>query len=199
MRVGTYSHVCCQTCGNRNLNHTLYSFLIPTLRCDTLCQEWSFIFPIEISIGNMEHSFWVLCLNCLQVDPSKGSVGFGSGLHGWAFTLKQFAEMYAEKFKIDVVKLMKRWDYSQVAHIFMQTENLIQYANVYHRGVCFPDLCLTDICIKRVLRFFCKANILDKGEQLIWKDWTLNISYLVFMLAFIYFAVMQKVYAFMLK
>ena len=47
-------------------------------------------------------------MNCLQVDPSKGSVGFGSGLHGWAFTLKQFAEMYAEKFKIDVVKLMKR-------------------------------------------------------------------------------------------
>lgn len=50
----------------------------------------------------------VLELLHLQVDPSKGSVGFGSGLHGWAFTLKQFAEMYAEKFKIDVVKLMKR-------------------------------------------------------------------------------------------
>nr|CAD7573555.1 unnamed protein product [Timema californicum] len=44
----------------------------------------------------------------VRVDPSKGSVGFGSGLHGWAFTLKQFAEMYAEKFKIDVVKLMRR-------------------------------------------------------------------------------------------
>ncbi len=43
-----------------------------------------------------------------QVDPSKGSVGFGSGLHGWAFTLKQFAEMYAEKFKIDVGKLMSK-------------------------------------------------------------------------------------------
>ncbi|TDG38482.1 hypothetical protein AWZ03_015096 [Drosophila navojoa] len=42
------------------------------------------------------------------LDPSKGSVGFGSGLHGWAFTLKQFAEMYADKFKIDVDKLMKR-------------------------------------------------------------------------------------------
>jgi elongation factor 2 len=50
----------------------------------------------------------VLELLHLQVDPSKGSVGFGSGLHGWAFTLKQFAELYAEKFKIDVVKLMKR-------------------------------------------------------------------------------------------
>ncbi|XP_072386456.1 translation elongation factor 2 [Diabrotica undecimpunctata] len=44
----------------------------------------------------------------VRVDPSKGSVGFGSGLHGWAFTLKQFSEMYAEKFKIDVVKLMNR-------------------------------------------------------------------------------------------
>lgn len=44
----------------------------------------------------------------VSVDPSKGSVGFGSGLHGWAFTLKQFAEMYADKFKIDVAKLMKR-------------------------------------------------------------------------------------------
>lgn len=25
-------------------------------------------------------------------------MGFGSGLHGWAFTLKQFAEMYVAKF-----------------------------------------------------------------------------------------------------
>uniref|UniRef100_A0A2I9LNZ0 Elongation factor 2 n=1 Tax=Centruroides hentzi TaxID=88313 RepID=A0A2I9LNZ0_9SCOR len=44
----------------------------------------------------------------VKVDPSRGSVGFGSGLHGWAFTLKQFAEIYAEKFKIDVEKLMNR-------------------------------------------------------------------------------------------
>jgi elongation factor 2 len=44
----------------------------------------------------------------ISVDPSKGSVGFGSGLHGWAFTLKQFSEMYADKFKIDTVKLMNR-------------------------------------------------------------------------------------------
>lgn len=44
----------------------------------------------------------------VKVEPSKGNVGFGSGLHGWAFTLKQFAELYAEKFKIDVDKLMRR-------------------------------------------------------------------------------------------
>jgi elongation factor 2 len=44
----------------------------------------------------------------IMVDPTKGTVGFGSGLHGWAFTLKQFAEIYSSKFKIDPPKLMKR-------------------------------------------------------------------------------------------
>ena len=44
----------------------------------------------------------------IQVTPANGTVGFGSGLHGWAFTLKQFAEMYVEKFKIEPQKLMKR-------------------------------------------------------------------------------------------
>jgi len=44
----------------------------------------------------------------IQVEPCKGTVGFGSGLHGWAFTLKQFAEIYAAKFKIPPIKLMKR-------------------------------------------------------------------------------------------
>ena len=44
----------------------------------------------------------------IKIDPSKGNCGFGSGLHGWAFTLKQFAEMYSAKFKIDLQKLMVR-------------------------------------------------------------------------------------------
>lgn len=44
----------------------------------------------------------------IMVDPSKGTVGFGAALHGWGFTLKQFAEMYAEKFKIEAPKMMKR-------------------------------------------------------------------------------------------
>ena len=46
----------------------------------------------------------------IRVDPSDGSVGFGSGLHGWAFTVKQFADMYASKFGTDPEKLMtKLW------------------------------------------------------------------------------------------
>merc|ERR1712070_1356833 len=44
----------------------------------------------------------------IQVHVAKGTVGFGSGLHGWAFTLKQFAEMYSAKFGIEVDKMMSR-------------------------------------------------------------------------------------------
>lgn len=44
----------------------------------------------------------------IYVSPEKGTVGFGSGLHAWAFTLKQFAEMYSAKFNIPMEKMMKR-------------------------------------------------------------------------------------------
>jgi elongation factor 2 len=47
-------------------------------------------------------------MGTVRVDVNNGSVGFGSGLHGWAFTLKQFAEMYASKFGVDVDKMMKK-------------------------------------------------------------------------------------------
>ena len=47
-------------------------------------------------------------LGNVQMDPADCTVGFGSGLHGWAFTLKQFAEIYAAKFKIEPAKLTKR-------------------------------------------------------------------------------------------
>merc|ERR1711971_34956 len=47
-------------------------------------------------------------MGVVRVDPANASVGFGSGLHGWAFTLKQFAETYASKFGVDTEKLMKK-------------------------------------------------------------------------------------------
>ncbi|CAL9728939.1 elongation factor 2 [Monosporozyma unispora] len=49
-------------------------------------------------------------LGDVQVDPSKGTVAFGSGLHGWAFTIRQFAERYAHKFGVNKDKMMdKLW------------------------------------------------------------------------------------------
>jgi len=44
----------------------------------------------------------------IAVDPKDGTVGFGSGLHGWAFTLKDFGKLYSSKFKMPEDKLMKR-------------------------------------------------------------------------------------------
>ncbi len=43
-----------------------------------------------------------------QVDPTNGTVAFGSALFGWAFTLTKFSRMYTEKFKIDQPKMMKK-------------------------------------------------------------------------------------------
>ncbi|RYP71444.1 hypothetical protein DL771_004811 [Monosporascus sp. 5C6A] len=47
-------------------------------------------------------------LGDLQVYPDKGTVAFGSGLHGWAFTIRQFANRYAKKFGVDRNKMMER-------------------------------------------------------------------------------------------
>lgn len=44
----------------------------------------------------------------ISVSPNDGTVGFGSGLQSWAFTLKNFANLYASKFKLEPAKLMKR-------------------------------------------------------------------------------------------
>jgi elongation factor 2 len=42
----------------------------------------------------------------IGVDPAQGAVAFGCGLHGWGFTLSQFAARYAKKFGVDKKKLM---------------------------------------------------------------------------------------------
>jgi len=43
-----------------------------------------------------------------QVDPTLGSVSFGSALFGWAFTLTRFAHTYSKKFNVEQTKLMKK-------------------------------------------------------------------------------------------
>jgi elongation factor 2 len=49
-------------------------------------------------------------LGDVQVYPDKGTIAFGSGLHGWGFTLRQFASRYAKKFGVDKEKMMvKLW------------------------------------------------------------------------------------------
>jgi elongation factor 2 len=47
-------------------------------------------------------------LGDVQVLPEKGTVGFGSGLQGWGFTLARFAKLYSAKFGVPKDKLMAR-------------------------------------------------------------------------------------------
>ena len=47
-------------------------------------------------------------LGDIQVDPTKGTVAFGSGLHQWAFTLKRFAKTYGAKFGVPEDKMMEQ-------------------------------------------------------------------------------------------
>eukprot|EP01068_Selenidium_serpulae_P015908 Selendium_serpulae@DN6252_c1_g1_i26.p1 len=44
----------------------------------------------------------------VQVQPDKGTVSFGSGLHGWAFTIEKFARLYCKKFGVEKGKMMQR-------------------------------------------------------------------------------------------
>jgi len=51
-----------------------------------------------------------VALGDVQVYPEKGTVAFGSGLHGWGFTLRQFAGRYSKRFGVSKDKLMdKLW------------------------------------------------------------------------------------------
>ncbi|KAG0066512.1 Elongation factor 2 [Linnemannia elongata] len=44
----------------------------------------------------------------VMVYPEQGTVAFASGLHGWAFTIRQFAVRYAKKFGVDRSKMMEK-------------------------------------------------------------------------------------------
>ncbi|KAJ7657348.1 P-loop containing nucleoside triphosphate hydrolase protein [Mycena polygramma] len=43
-----------------------------------------------------------------QVHADAGTVAFTSGLHGWGFTLRQFAARYSRRFGVDKEKMMKK-------------------------------------------------------------------------------------------
>ena len=68
----------------------------------------SFSRTIE-SVNVIISTYFDSALGDIQVYPDKGTVAFGSGLHGWAFTLRQFATRYSAKFNVERNKLMNRF------------------------------------------------------------------------------------------
>ncbi|KAJ2930373.1 hypothetical protein H1R20_g6724, partial [Candolleomyces eurysporus] len=69
----------------------------------------SFMHTIE-TLNVIISTYHDAALGDVRVHPEKGTVGFGSGLHGWGFTLRQFTARYAKKFGVDKEKMMvKLW------------------------------------------------------------------------------------------
>jgi len=77
------------------------------LQCSKEDLYQSFSRTIE-SVNVVISTYFDKTLGDVQVYPYKGTVAFGSGLHGWAFTVRQFAQRYAKKFGVDRNKMMER-------------------------------------------------------------------------------------------
>ncbi|KIW02733.1 elongation factor 2 [Verruconis gallopava] len=60
------------------------------------------------SVNVVIATYYDKALGDVQVYPDKGTIAFGSGLHGWAFTVRQFASRYSKKFGVDKNKMMTR-------------------------------------------------------------------------------------------
>ncbi|KAJ8609264.1 hypothetical protein MRB53_039205 [Persea americana] len=67
----------------------------------------TFLRTVE-SVNVVIATYFDKVLGDVQVYPERGTVAFGSGLHGWCFTVRQFAVKYAKKFGVDKKKMMER-------------------------------------------------------------------------------------------
>ncbi|KAJ5759605.1 Translation elongation factor EF-2 subunit [Penicillium odoratum] len=67
----------------------------------------SFSRTIE-SVNVIISTYFDKTLGDCQVYPDRGTIAFGSGLHGWCFTVRQFAVKYAKKFGVDRKKMLER-------------------------------------------------------------------------------------------
>jgi len=98
-----------------------------------------------------------------QVDPVRGTVAFGSALFGWAFTLTRFARIYAEKFKVDFDKMMKKlWgdNYYDQKGKKWKTEDMADDGTQLKR-------CFVQFIMEPVIRL-CR-NIMDNNRDAVFK------------------------------
>ena len=106
-----------------------------------------------------------------QVDPTIGTVAFGSALFGWAFTLTRFAATYADKFKLDRDRLMQKFwgdNYFNAAAKQFTTNETTEDGKTLTR--CFVQF------IMRPVIQLCR-NIMNGNLDAVWKMLeTLNIT-----------------------
>merc|ERR1712070_127241 len=71
---------------------------------DMYSRFWQAIENVNVIIATYNDSL----MGDVQVGPEKGTVAFGSGLHGWGFNIERFAKIYAAKMGVEKDKMMKR-------------------------------------------------------------------------------------------
>jgi len=86
-------------------------------------------------------------LGDVTVYPENGTVGMGSGLHGWGFTLDKFATMYASKFGVDKMTLMGKlwgdWFFDPKSKKFTKKTNWCRWKET---PTCFLSVYLDTHC-----------------------------------------------------
>lgn len=98
-----------------------------------------------------------------QVDPTNGTVAFGSALFGWAFTLTRFARVYADKFKLDLAKLMQKfWGDNYFSPQKKQFTTDAQDGNGGELPRCFVQFIMKPIIT--LIR-----NVMDGNLEAVWK------------------------------
>ncbi|KAH8870455.1 Elongation factor 2 [Schistosoma japonicum] len=83
---------------------------ITTLSCafEDLYQKFQRVIEdINVIVSEFESSNAII--GDIRFDPVKGTVGFGSGLQSWAFTVATFARLYESRLKISQKKLAERF------------------------------------------------------------------------------------------
>ena len=106
-----------------------------------------------------------------QVHPAEGTVAFGSGLHGWAFTVTFFARVLSEKFKVDTSVLMQKlwgeWFYDTKNKKWVQQEKSAE-GETFKRG-------FAQFIMDPIIRL--ANNIMNNNKDAVWKMLTtLNIE-----------------------
>ena len=106
-----------------------------------------------------------------QVDPTNGTVAFGSALFGWAFTLTRFAHTYSEKFKLDRERLMKKfWG----DNYFNAPKKQFQSSEQDDQGKALQR-CFVQFIMRPIIQL--SRNVMSDNLDAVWKMLeTLNIT-----------------------